>query len=225
MNHSRFREIVAVTAVGTSLFAGGCSTGQSEGEQKQKTTAAANSIQPRDGENSGSIKDRARKCTFSAGKAAITAVIRSADTVDEKAGLKIYTYTPEQSVVSVKTEGNKALIDYEIHVNSDMDIYNGETPVGYATRGHITVPLSGSVLDSLEKIDEDSLDIGSEIDDRSGVFDLHAHTPPVLKNIAAIRTENDVNTLCDVIFDDIKDEDGVAKPGFLKALDIEYPFK
>lgn len=114
-----------------------------------------------------SPKNRVRRCVFAAGQAAILEVMRAPETTVKQTDKTFYTYGPEQSFVGVDTSTpGKAVLDYEIHAGSQDEI-------GYSARGLITIPLTGSVEESLAAVDPEDLHTAYEIDDgRSAVYEL-----------------------------------------------------
>lgn len=114
-----------------------------------------------------SPKNRVRRCVFAAGQAAILEVMRAPETTVKRTDKTFYTYGPEQSVVGVDTSTpGKAILDYEIHAGSQDEI-------GYSARGLITIPLTGSVEESLAAVDPEDLHTVYEVDDgRSAVYEL-----------------------------------------------------
>lgn len=138
-----------------------------------------------------SPKNRARKCIFATGQAAILDVLRTDGVTASyiNSDLVAYKGSPNISKLSVDlSNSGQAIVDY------DLSVGIGE----YSTRGLITIPLNGSIQESLASANPQLLHEDYEIEDRSAVFNLQDGTGSTVRQAASF---DQAEITCDVAED------------------------
>lgn len=138
-----------------------------------------------------SPKNRARKCIFATGQAAILDVMRTEGVTASYLDSKLVSYKGSPSISKLTVDlsnSGEAVVDY------DLSVGIGE----YSTRGLITIPLNGSLQDSLASANPQLLHEDYEIEDRSAVFNLEDGTGSTVKEAS---TFDQSEITCDVAED------------------------